>query len=443
MIERKSRRRGLTSEVLSIIGPKSKLGQLLAVPLYRNALYLMVGSVLSGVVGLAFWMVAAKLHNADTIGLASATVSAMLLLSTLGTIGLDYAIIRFLPNSPNATSVVNTSLSVGALASTVVSLVFVAGLSFWSPVLLFLQRSALLFGGFVVFTVAYTLYLIQSRTFVARRRAEFSLVQNVVFNVLRIGLLVVLAVWFGTFGIVSAWGAATVVALGVGVFVLQGRLEAGYRPGLSISRGVLDQLVRYSFSNYIAVMLWAAPGYVLPLVVANLVGADSNAYFYVAWSMANVLFQVPLAISLSLFAEGSCDEETLGQNIRKSLKFTFLIVIPGIAFFVGMADTLLGYFEPQYAEDAAWLLRILAISAIPLAISSTYFMVERVKMRMGRVILMNAFVTLGTLGLSWALLPRMGLTGVGVAWIASQSAAAMAVVANCLACRRPRPRATV
>lgn len=413
---------------MSLVALARRLQHQLAVPLYRNALYLMVSNVLNGVVGLVFWLVAAKLHDAETVGLASATMSAVLLLSTLGTLGLDYAIIRFLPNSANPRALINTSLTVGALASAAMSLVFVLGLGLWSPVLLFLQDSPLLSLSFIVFAAAYTLYSIQSRAFVARRRAEFSLAQNVVYNTGRMVLLVVLAFYFGSFGIVSAWGMAVVLALLAGVCIFQGRLEAGYRPVPTVDGTVLGQLVRYSFSNYVAVMLWMAPGYLLPLMVANLVGTDSNAHFYIAWSMANVLFQLPMAVSFSLFAEGSSDEATLGHNVWRSLKFTFLAIGPVTVLLVVFARRLLGVFEPQYAENGAGLLQILAISALPLSLNCTYFVVERVRMNMTRVIVINAFVAVATVVLSWVLLPRMGLAGAGVAWIASQSVAALAVV---------------
>lgn len=419
---------GPVKDLAAALTSRRKLQQLLAVPLYRNAIYLMAGNLLSGVVGLAFWFVAAKLHDADTVGLASACVSAMLLLSTLATLGLDYAIIRFLPGSADGRAMINTTLTVGGLASLGISLVFMAGLDLWSPVLLFLRGNPWLFVGFVAFTVAYTLYLIQFRTFVARRRAEFSLGQNVVFNVFRLGLLVALAFSFGTFGIVSAWGVAILLALAAGFFVFQGRLEAGYRPVPTIAGKVLRDLIRYSLTNYAAVILWMAPGYALPLIVANLVGTDANAYFYIAWSMANVLFQVPMSVSFSLFAEGSSDERALGQNVRRSLKLTFLIITPGILVFVFLGRRLLGFFEPGYSENAADLLRILALSAIPLTINYLYFVVERVRMRMTGVIVLNALATAGTLGVSWVLLPHIGLEGAGIAWISSQSVAALAVV---------------
>lgn len=428
---------GLMKDFVAAITSRRRLKQLLGVSLYRNALYLMAGSTMNGIFGLVFWLVAARVHDAATVGLASATISAMLLLSTLGTLGLDYAIVRFLPGASNTKTMINTSLTLAALASALASLVFVAGIGLWSPVLLFIQRAPLLFCAFVLFTASWTLFLVQTRTFVARRRAEFSLAQNLLFNMLRIGLLVLLALSFGTFGIVSAFGVAVILALALGLILFQPRLEAGYRPVPTIAGQVVGQLVRYSFANYVAVILWTAPTYLLPLMVANLVGTESNAHFYIAWSVASILFQLPVAISFSLFAEGSSDERTLGHNVRRSLIFTFLAITPLIVFFALFGKTLLGYFELGYAENAAGLLRILAISAVPFSINCLYFVVERVRMRMVRVVAMTAFLAVATLALSWVLLPRMGLDGAGIAWIASQSVAALAVVILFLI-RRPQ-----
>ncbi len=414
--------------MLAILSSPRRVRQQLAVPLYRNAIFLMASAAMNGIFGLTFWVLAAKFYDAPTVGLASAGISAMVLLATLGTLGLDYAIIRFLPRSANGTRMTNTTFTVGALAATVISLVFVAGLGLWSPVLIFIRSSALSIVGFVVFTAAQTVCFIQTRTFVARRRAEFSLAQSAIFNTLRVGMLGVMALWFGAFGVVSAWGISIVLTVGLGLLFFQPRLEANYVAVPTISGGTLHELIRYSFTNFAAAMLWTAPGYVLPLLVANLVGTESNAHFYIAWSMASILFQLPLAISFSLFAEGSCDEENLVRDVRRSLVFSLLAISPVILLLALFGKMLLGYFEPGYAENAADLLRLLTFSAIPVSINCIYFAVERVRMRMPRIVVMNAFLAVTTLALSWVLLPRMGINGAGIAWIASQSAAALAIV---------------
>jgi O-antigen/teichoic acid export membrane protein len=74
---------------------KEGLKSLYLVSLYRNALYLMVYYLATGLTGFLFWAVTARLYPAEEVGLASSVISAMGLLALLSTLGLDYGIIRF------------------------------------------------------------------------------------------------------------------------------------------------------------------------------------------------------------------------------------------------------------------------------------------------------------------------------------------------------------
>ena len=408
---------------------RKTLRQQLRSPLYRNALFLMTNRGVTSVIGLVFWLLAAKLYLDKDVGLASAIISSVLLLSLIATMGLDYALIRFLPNAGrDSDALVNSCLTVAGLMSIVVALVFIAGISLWSPALLFLRQDPVLIGAFIVFTVGWTLYVLVSRTFVARRRAGYSLVQGIIFNIFRLILIIVLATFFAAFGIFAAWGIAVVVAVGIATLLLLPRVQAGYRPLPVIKRDVLNEMMRFSFANYVAILLWTAPILILPLMVLNLLGAESNAYFYIAWSIANILFSVPIAISLSLFTEGSHDEERLGRDTRRSLRLILLVIVPSVLLILLLGDKLLFLFDPAYAENATTLLWVLAFSAVPLSLNHIYFGVKRVQMRMKSVIGLTAFMAVATLVLSGILLPRMGILGAGIAWLSAQSAVALVII---------------
>jgi O-antigen/teichoic acid export membrane protein len=55
---------------------------------------------------------------------------------------------------------------------------------------------------------------------------------------------------------------------------------------------------------------------------------------------------------------------------------------------------------------------------------------KRVEMRLKGVIALTAFVAIATLVLSYVLLPRMGIVGAGIAWLASQGIAALIIAPN-------------
>ncbi len=417
------------SWVVATLTSKERLRQRLNVSLYRNALYLMTTHALTGGFGLVFWLVAARFYRAEDIGLASAAISAMMLLALLGTLGLDYALIRFLPNSGRVSgAMINSSLTLGGLASIIAALIFMAGLDLWSPALLFLRQHPVLFLAFVVFTAGTTLHMLVGRTFIAVRRAGFTLAQGVIFNVLRLVLVIILAAFFATFGILASWGLAAMAAVVIGVLLFLPRLHAGYRPLPVIKRKVVGELLHFSFTNYVTALLWFAPTFVLPLMVVNLLGAEANAYFYIAWAIANVLFAIPIATSFSLLAEGSHDEERLGRDTRRSLMFTFATVVPVALLIALVGDRVLLLFDPAYAENGTGLLRVLALSAVPLSLNHIYFGVKRVQMKMRGVVALSAFIAIATLALAWVLLPEMGILGAGIAWLSSQSVVALVIV---------------
>jgi len=67
------------------------------IPLYRNGYALLVSSATTSALGLFYWILAARRYSADTVGLGSATLSAMMLLSGISQLGLNSALVRFVP----------------------------------------------------------------------------------------------------------------------------------------------------------------------------------------------------------------------------------------------------------------------------------------------------------------------------------------------------------
>jgi len=425
------------SDVIGVIASKEGIRRLFQDSLYRNALYLMIANIVGVLLGFVFWIIVARFYAAEDIGLASATISATMLLASFAHLGLGIGLIRFLPcSSKSANSMINTCLTISAFSSILAAVIFVAGLGFWSPTLLFIRQNPIYLAAFVAFTIAVTLSTLTEQTFVAKRRAGFIVVKTLIFNLLKLPLPILLAVFFHSFGIFASWGVSLGVALVVSLFLFLPRAQPGYYPTFAIKRQAVNEMLHFSFANYISSLLWAAPVYILPIMVVNLLGAELNAYFYIAWTIASILFMLPGAISTSLFAEGSSDEERLGFNTWRSLRLVFLTLVPAVIVILPFADKLLLLFGSSYSESAATLLRILALSALPLAINTVYLAIKRVEMKLRLIIGLTAFVAVATLGLSYWLLPRMGINGVGVAWLVSQGVMALGIIADSLWRRR-------
>jgi O-antigen/teichoic acid export membrane protein len=137
---------------------------------------------------------------------------------------------------------------------------------------------------------------------------------------------------------------------------------------------------------------------------------------------------IPTAITTSLFAEGANDEAQLKNHVRRSLKMVGLLLIPAVIIVWFLANKFLQLFGGLYAENSATLLRWLAIAAFPLAINLFYFNIKRVQKKVKTVIFLAALMAIIVVMTSYLLLPRLGINGVGIAWLAGQSAVAVIVI---------------
>lgn len=424
-------------QLAAIVTYKESLIQHLHTPLYTNAYYLMANSVIGAILGFSFWVVVARLYPPEVVGLASALVSAMFLLTLLAELGLGFSMIRFLPTfAEDSTKMLNSCFTIGSLATIVAAGVFLAGLSFWSPALIFLQHNPLYIASFVLFCVAWNLSHWLDFSFIAKRLAKFMFIKNLIINVPKILFPVVLVGLVGAFGIFSIIGATALVGAVIAMIWLLPRVQPGYKPLPTILGTVIRSMTRYSLGNYLSLLFWLAPTYLFPLMVINILGAELNAYFYTGWTVAMVLSMLVTAISLSLFSEGSYQEELLPFNTRRALKLALFILIPGLILVFILGNTILSIFGEAYAENATTLLWILASSTIPRLITELYLSIRRVRKDLLRLIVIPAIATSLSLGLGYFFMVEIGLNGIGLGWLIGQSAVATGIILFYLSKRR-------
>ena len=416
-----------------ILTTKEGIKSLYGVSLYRNAIYLMLDSAITAIAGLFFWVAAARLYATESIGLASAAISAITLLGTISSLGLGFALIRFLPGSgERSCEMINSCFTTGGILSLALALVFLAGLPFWSPVLLPIRNHPVFFITFVAFVLAYTLFSFARVTFMAQRRAGFVLFQGIIANLLRFIPLVLLSAVFTTFGVFASWGIAILIGGAAAILLFLPLAQTGYRPLPTVRRKIINDMLHFSLTNYLVSLLALASSSVLPLMVVNVLGAEQNAYFYIAWMIGIIIATIPTAITTSLFAEGSYDERMLGNQVRRSLKFIFLLLFPVIVLTLLLGAKLLFLFGSAYSQNATTLLWLVTITALPLSINSLYYTVKRVQKKMKSVVILNGFIAAVTLGLSYFLLSQMGVLATGIAWLSANGIVALLIAAGWL-----------
>jgi O-antigen/teichoic acid export membrane protein len=397
----------------------------------------MANTLLTTGAGFVFWVVAARFYSDADVGLAASVISAIFLLGAFSRMGLDYALIRFLPKAERPVDLVNTGFSLSGVVALAMAAIFIAGLALWSPALMFIREHVGLSVGLALFVLFSTLMELMDSVFIANRRAEFVLWKNAILSAIRIPLPIALVSLLHGFGIVTAWGIAALVALASSFCLFLRRVQQRYRPAPRLDLGTIKLVWRYSAGNYAADLLNAAPGLVLPIIVVNVVGAEPNAYFYVAWMMAGLLFAIPRAVSMSLFAEGSHFETRLWRNVVRSLRFTFLLLVPGVVilFLAGKWGLLL--FGASYAANGLKLLWVLGVSSVFLGINEAYYSILRVEGRIRELVVVLAFVAAATLAGSYFIIPGAGIIGIGYAWLAAQGAVAIYALIRMMPSLRP------
>jgi O-antigen/teichoic acid export membrane protein len=384
--------------------------------LYRNSIYLMISSVVLTGFGFFFWTINAKLFSPHDVGIATTVISAMNLIASLASLGLGIALVRFLPSSKDKSGQINSGMAVTTLAAIIIATAFVTGLSIFSPKLLFIKQN-LYYGIVFIMIVAFQA---QSnyfdRVFVALRDTKYALLKNSVFSVFKL-IFPFLLIGFGAFGIFGSWGLALLISSLYSIWVLAQRFRIHPEPVIYDS--ILRKIFSFSFWNYVSNIINMLPGLVLPLIITQYLSPEQTAYYYVAMMIASLVFIIPIAVSSSMFAEGS---NAIHQMRRLTIKSTWLIavlIVPALLVLIFAAPFLLGLFGEDYSSSGTTLLIILALSAIPQAVKSVYLSILNVRQRMGELIAANAIVSISVIGLSIWMIPG-GLNSLGIAWMLGQ-----------------------
>lgn len=413
------------TEILRVVTSRRKLKQVLAIPLYANAIYLISSTVFVSLLSFFFWLIAARFYDEGTVGYSSAIISSLNLLTVLCMVGLNISLIHSIPRTDKPQGLINTAFTVGGSISLVAAGIFIAGIDYWSPALDFIKHNLVFFLTFLVCAMLWTISSLVDTVFLAKRLAGFVFSKNATLSVLKLPLLILLATSFRAFGVVASWGIASIIVVAMALFLFLPRIQANYRLLPALDLNLLKSTWQYTSGNYLASLFSAAPGYLLPLMVVNLLDAKQNAYFYVAWMIANMLLMIPTAVSLSLFAEGSHFEHGLKENVMKSFKFSFLLLIPAAIMLMLAGKWLLLAFGQIYSLNALNLLWVLCLSALPYGIVSIYASILRVTSRIKELMAIGGFIAVATLSISYFLIPVTGIISIGYSWLGVNSIAAI------------------
>lgn len=410
--------------------PLTKLIAHLRVPLFRNGYALIASSLLTSGLGVVYWIIAARLYSPKVVGINSAVISALYLLVNFSHLNLTNALNRFLPSAGGrAGRLIMSAYGIAFGLAITASTVFVLGIERWSPDLALLKQTPLTAVWFVGAIGLWVLFVLQDSALTGLRSAVWIPIENLIFAVAKIVLLVIFARFVPQFGIFASWTAPLVVLIGLTNWLIFRRELPKREQGVDSEPAVSgNDIARYVAGDYAASVLWTSAVTVLPILVLNRLGAEQNAVYYLAYTLAYTLFLISENMGMSLIAEASADESQTEALLQKSFVQSARLVLPAVGVILVGAPLILALFGESYSRGGAMLLRLLALAAVPYLVIAVRVSELRIRRETGRLIVVFGVMAVLLLGGALVLMPSYGVVGLGWAWLLSQTVLAFGFI---------------
>jgi O-antigen/teichoic acid export membrane protein len=385
-----------------------------------NAGALIGTTAVTSLLGFVYWWLAARRFPPEEVGVASASVSAMVLLGGFCVLGLGTLLITELPRQPGqAASLISTSLTivgaVGAMVGFVFAIVAPFASSGFKELGVSLANVALFAAG--VSLTAMAVVLDQSLVGLLRGKLQFG--RNALFASAKLVALFGLSIFSaGRAGVAiyATWALGIVISLvALAAYLL---CKTGWQGGDYLPRwSLLRKLGGAALQHHMLNMTLQAPVLMLPLLVTALLSATMNAWFYVSWMIVNFVFLVPNTLTIVLHAMNSAQQTTLAHKARVTLAVGLATSLLANCVLQVAAKQALSLFGASYAQQATWTLRVLLLAAFPLTIKYHYIAICRIQDRIKQAML--GMLPGGLLELSAAALGARlgGLTGLSAGWV--------------------------
>ncbi|MFJ3442707.1 lipopolysaccharide biosynthesis protein [Streptomyces sp. NPDC086081] len=410
-------------------GPKPADSEHTHDSLFKNAYFLMLSTGVSAVLGLGFWLVAARYYTEEAVGQGSAAIAAMRLLASITATTMIGAVVRFVPRAGRETgrlvwgTYVASSLVV-ALAAAVFLLTLDAWGASYAPL-----GTPMAGAVFVAACVAWALLTLQDGVLTGLRKAEWVPAGNAVFSVGKLALLAVFAGTLPVLGIFVSWAVAIAFStLPLGWLIFRRLIPRQAEADRDKEPPKIRDMGRFLAGDSLGALFSLAMINLLPVMVAVRFSAAENGYFYVAYTVGGTMEFMAINMASSLTAHASHDPRQLADGVKGALRRMTLLLVPVVLVLVLFAPYILTPFSPDYAEHGSTVLRLLALGALPRVVVELYIGVLRVQGRTGVLAALQGAMCALVLGSAAVLFTPAGIAGAG--WAVLLSMTLIAVVST-------------
>lgn len=385
--------------------------------LYRNASYLMISTLVSSIIGFLFWVIYARIFTAEQIGIATTLIAVSTFIANLSLLGFNNSLIYYLPKVQNKSSVISTSLTTSGIFAFIATIIFILGISFFSPKLSFILHYPFFIIFFIFGNIFLLLNMLSETIFISFRSTKYILIKNTLYSLIKM-LLPILLIAYGALGLYSGYSIAIIITAIVALILLYKNFH--YLMKISLQINILKKLFSFSIINYFSNLMGMLQTFVIPIMITNLISPRISAYYYIDDLFISFLGIIPGVVTQTLFAEGSHDNTNLKSHVIKSVGLILIILIPAIIVLVFLGKYLLLAFGKEYSTEGIEFLQIVSFSAIFTSINYVIITILNIKAYLRKILFMSIFGSLLMILLVYFALPH-GLVGVGYAILVSEA----------------------
>ncbi|MDG4762603.1 oligosaccharide flippase family protein [Solwaraspora sp. WMMD406] len=415
--------RPVDSATLTVAPTTAPLARLRRSSMESRAVTLMTSSIVTGVLGVAYWVVAGRLYPTAEVGRASATISTATMLSSLACLSLGGSYQRFLPVAGDRT---RRLVIGGLLLAGVVAAILGVGFVFFGvgrDELFQHMTERLLFPALVVVLAGYALL---DPILTGLRRVRVVALKNVSLSLLKILPLPLLAYAASDLAMTGTW---LLLACCVTV-VIAGWL---FRHGLSASDDVAPtlpparQIWAFQGASFAMSLVVTLTPLCLPLVVLSQLGPESSAYYNLAAALGTAAGMLRANVIASYVVDASAPGAPQAALTRRMIRLMAAVAGMCAAGLAVGGPILLWLVGGDYLAAATPLVLLLAGETLVAVVTAAYAAVVQVRRRLRLLVAVQAGMVVVTIGGAMLLVPTYGLVGVGLAMVAAQATAAAVV----------------
>ncbi|MDP4502745.1 lipopolysaccharide biosynthesis protein [Nonomuraea turcica] len=403
-------------------------------PLFRQGYSLMANTVVTGVLGMGYWLLAAnpELYSEEEFGRGQAVITAMRLFASLTALGFVGALARYLPVAGRRTpELILRGYGLAAATGGVAALGFLLTLPLWG-------QTYQVLGGFgpglffLASVMVWAVFTLQDVVLTGLRRATFVPMNNFIFGLVKMGLLVALAAALPEGGIFVSWVIPTALALIPVNWLIFGVVVPRHVRESDSEQAPprLREIGRFLAGDFPGTLSILAIVYLVPVVIATQVGEATFGRFSMAHTLASMIELLAMNMAVSLTVEGSFDPARLAANCRRALRRAFMIVTPLIAVAILGAPLILTIFGPKFAEEGTLLLRLMSLAVLPRVLIEVYLSALRSQSKARSLAIVQIGLAVLVLVSTIALFPFAGVNAVGYGLLFSELLVAILIFGN-------------